>query len=42
MTNRALIANEITDATVREGWKGVIYKLDMEKAYDHLNWGYVD
>lgn len=38
----ALIANEITDAMVREGWEVVICKFNMEKAYDHANWGYVE
>ena len=33
-----LIANEAIDALLKRNKKGLICKLDIEKAYDHLNW----
>ena len=37
----ALIANEVVDFMLRRNDGGVVYKLDIEKAYDHLIWEYV-
>ena len=37
----ALIANEAVDSMLRRNDGGVVCKLDIEKAYDHLNWEYV-
>lgn len=34
--------NEYVDAMLKAGWSGVVCKVDMKKAYDHVNWGYVD
>ena len=37
----ALIANEAVDSMLRRNDGRVVCKLDIEKAYDHLNWEYV-
>lgn len=42
LTDCVLITNVNIDAMMRTGWEGVVCKVDMEKTYDHVNWGYVD
>ena len=37
-----LITNEIVDSTLRRKEYGLVYKLDIEKAYDSINWEFLD
>ena len=37
-----LITNEIVDEKRRSGEEGVVFKIDFEKAYDHMNWDFLD
>ncbi|RVX15908.1 Transposon TX1 uncharacterized 149 kDa protein [Vitis vinifera] len=37
-----LIANEIVDERRRSREEGVVFKIDFEKAYDHMSWDFLD
>ena len=37
----SLIANEVIDSWQKKGEKGLICKLDIEKAYDNINWQFL-
>ncbi|RVW38699.1 hypothetical protein CK203_077511 [Vitis vinifera] len=37
-----LIANEVVDEKKRSREEGVVFKIDFEKAYDHVDWGFLD
>ena len=37
----ALIANEVIDSLLKRKESGVLCKLDLEKAYDHINWDFL-
>jgi len=37
----SLIANECIDCYLKTNHFGILYKLDIEKAYDHVSWEFV-
>ncbi|RVW93876.1 Transposon TX1 uncharacterized 149 kDa protein [Vitis vinifera] len=37
-----LIANEVVDEKRKSREEGVVFKIDFEKAYDHVDWGFLD
>ena len=36
-----LIANECVDSKKKDKQPGILYKLDIQKAYDHMNWNFL-
>lgn len=41
ITDASLIANEVLDWQQKQGNAGLLCKLDIEKAFDQLNWSYL-
>lgn len=37
----SLVTNEVIDSQLRRKEKGVLGKLDIKKAYDHLSWEFI-
>lgn len=37
-----LVANKCMDAVIKNGNAGILCKLDLEKAYDRVNWDFLD
>lgn len=37
-----LVANEVVDETRMKKKKGLVFKIDFEKAYDHVEWSFLD
>lgn len=38
----SLLANECIDAMIKVCQSGIVCKIDMEKAYGHINWNYLE
>ncbi|PRQ36601.1 putative RNA-directed DNA polymerase [Rosa chinensis] len=37
-----LVANEVVDETRKKKKEGLVFKIDFEKAYDHVEWNFLD
>lgn len=37
-----MVASKVVDEIVKSRREGILGKLDMKKAYDHVNWEFVD
>lgn len=42
ITDRILVANECVDSWKNSFAQGLICKGDLEKAFDHVNWGFLE
>ncbi|CAL1362731.1 unnamed protein product [Linum trigynum] len=38
----AMVANELIDAIRKHGFPWIILKLDLEKAFDNINWEFLE
>lgn len=38
----ALVANEVVGEYTCRGKRGLVFKIDFPKAYDHVDWGFLD
>lgn len=41
ISNGILIANELVDGRRRSKEQGLVCKIDLEKAYDKVDWGFL-
>lgn len=41
MADGVLCANKLIDARICQGRHGILFKLDLKKAYDHVNWEFL-
>ncbi|XP_047264372.1 secreted RxLR effector protein 78-like [Capsicum annuum] len=41
MMDASLLPNELVDSRVKQKKPGILCKLDIEKAYDHVNWNFL-
>lgn len=41
MVDEVLCTNGCIDAWIKESKLGVLYKFDIEKTYDHVNWAFM-
>lgn len=42
LTDCSVLANEVIDVMRKENWDGLVCQINMQKAYGHVNWGYLD
>lgn len=42
ITDAIMIANEVVDDLLRNKKRGILCKLDMEKAFDNVSWDFID
>ena len=38
----SLVANEVIDEIKRNGSSGLLFKVDLKKAYDNIDWSFLD
>lgn len=36
-----LVANEVVDSSIKQNKPDILCKLDIDKAYDHVNWDFL-
>lgn len=40
-TDAALLANKLVDSRVKQNTPGILCKLDIDKAYNHVSWSFL-